>query len=512
MHVNQYDNVSPMRNDCILSISRKSLMGSKALLVQELGRKTCAGCDSSFGPRYYRTHMEENFDNKRNTYLCAKVCLPETASSDSEISLSSDEQCNAMNIEQGDAPDSASGEDDIAVEGGQWHQRAELVKESYNVEHEDIDAFFNVDNDASTSSGEESGDDEQEVLQDEEAEQILRDFPQDDNEDIIIERQPRETMEVSFVRWFCIFIMIWQMRFVISDSAVAALLSFLSVLFLAFTNVDKFFQAVYDKFPRTIKSLWDLNKMQRGAFSKFIVCPKCYSLYKVNDCYYINRGEKHAKQCTFVEFPNHRQRHRRAPCGVDLVKVSRTVTGKQIIIPFKSYCYKSLKESFEILLKRPGFQNQCNQWRTREIPGDVLEDIYDGAIWKDFADRFLNDSQKNFAFMLNLDWFNPFKHAKYSIGGIYLVCLNLPRSERFKRKNVILVGIIPAMKHEPPTNTFLKPLVQEFIEGWEDGYYLTSHESPDKAEQYRFALLCVGCDIPACRKLCGFLGKYVLLT
>ena len=501
-----------MHDSCILSISRKSLMESKALLVQQLGRKTCAGCHFSFGSRYYKTHMDENFDNKTNKYICANVCLPTAPPSDSEISLSSDEQCDPKNIKQGDIPDSESDEDDITIEDRQLHQRAKLVTESDNVEREDINAFFNIENDSSTSSGEDSGDGDQEVLQDEDTEQIARDFSQDDNEDIIIERQPRKAVEFSLVRWLCIFITIWQMRFVISDSAVAALLSFLSTLFLAFTGVNKFFQAVYENFPRTIKSLWDLNGNQRGAFTKFVVCPKFYSLYKVTDCYYINRGERHAKQCTFIEFLNHRQRQRRAPCGADLVKVSRTVTGKQIIIPFKSYCYKSLKESFQVLLKGPGFQDPCNQWRTREIPNNALEDIYDEAIWKDFANRFLNQSQKDFAFTLNLDWFNPFKHAKYSIGGIYLVCLNLPRSERFKRKNVILVGIIPAMKHEPSTNTFLKPLVQELIEGWEDGYFLMSHESPNRAEQYRFALLFVGCDIPACRKLCWFLGKYVPVT
>ena len=351
--------------------------------------------------------MEENFDKKTNTYFCGKAFLPAIASSDSEISLSSDEQCDPINFEQGDVPDSESDEDVFKIEERQLHQRPELVKESHNIEHEDINAFFNIENDSSTSSGEESGDGDQEVLQDEDAETIARDFPQDDNDDIIIERQPREAAEFSFVRWLCIFITIWQMRFVISDSAVAALLSFLSVLFLAFTNVNEFFQAVYENFPRTIKSLWELNKNQRRAFTKFVVCPKCCSLYQLTDCYYINRGEKHAKQCTFVEFLNHHQRRRRGPCGADLVKVSRTVTGKQIIIPFKSYCYKSLKESFQILLKRPGFQNLCNQWRTREIPNNVLEDVYDGAIWQDSTDRFFNQLQKNFAFMLILSGLIP---------------------------------------------------------------------------------------------------------
>ena len=109
--------------------------------------------------------------------------------------------------------------------------------------------------------------------------------------------------------------------------------------------------------------------------------------------------------------------------------------------------------------------------------------------------------------MLNLDWFCPYKHVKsVSVGAIYMVCVNLPRSERFKRKNVILVGIIPNMKKEPPTNTFVKPLVDELYHAWFNGFELYSPKD-NQTHNYKCALLCIGCDIPATRKLCGFLGK-----
>ena len=55
---------------------------------------------------------------------------------------------------------------------------------------------------------------------------------------------------------------------------------------------------------------------------------------------------------------------------------------------------------------------------------------------------------RNFAFMLNVDWFQPFKHSLYSVGALYLVLMSLPRSERFKPENVFLVGVIPR-PHEP---------------------------------------------------------------
>ena len=64
--------------------------------------------------------------------------------------------------------------------------------------------------------------------------------------------------------------------------------------------------------------------------------------------------------------------------------------------------------------------------------------------------------------LVNVDWFNPFKRAHYSAGGIYLTVLNLPRRLRFKKENSILVGVIPSPK-EPSLsiNSYLAPLVQE---------------------------------------------------
>ena len=52
----------------------------------------------------------------------------------------------------------------------------------------------------------------------------------------------------------------------------------------------------------------------------------------------------------------------------------------------------------------------------------------------------------NLLFMLNTDWFQPFKHTKYSIGVTYLVIQNLPRDIRFKPENIIIVSTIPGPK------------------------------------------------------------------
>ena len=67
--------------------------------------------------------------------------------------------------------------------------------------------------------------------------------------------------------------------------------------------------------------------------------------------------------------------------------------------------------------------------------------------------------------MLNLDWFQPFKHTSDSLGAIYLTILNLPREERYKRENIILIGLLPVMEKEQSDLTpFLDPLVADLQE------------------------------------------------
>ena len=114
----------------------------------------------------------------------------------------------------------------------------------------------------------------------------------------------------------------------------------------------------------------------------------------------------------------------------------------------------------------------------------------------------------NLALMLNVDWFKPFKDSPYSVGVVYLTILNLPREERFKRYNLILAGIIPGPK-EPSlhTNTFLKPLVNDLLTLW-DGVEMSLHDN--SKHNIRAALLCIACDIPAGKKVCGFRACGVL--
>ena len=87
----------------------------------------------------------------------------------------------------------------------------------------------------------------------------------------------------------------------------------------------------------------------------------------------------------------------------------------------------------------------------------------------------------------------------------YLAILNLPRSERFKWENIIIVGVVPSLGREPKDlNEFLEPAVDELKALWK-GVKIKASLSRF-ALTFRAAVLCVSSDVPATRKICGFKG------
>jgi len=65
--------------------------------------------------------------------------------------------------------------------------------------------------------------------------------------------------------------------------------------------------------------------------------------------------------------------------------------------------------------------------------------------------------------MINLDWFQPFESSVYSSGVIYGVICNLPREVRFKRENILYLGLLPEPKEVKlhMINHYLSPIVDE---------------------------------------------------
>jgi len=266
-----------------------------------------------------------------------------------------------------------------------------------------------------------------------------------------------------------------------------------------------FLAGVLAIFPASLYPAWKQFSSDRDAFHKFVVCPNCNAIYKYSDAVEKIGTRTVPKCCTYTEYPNPSQARMRSPCNTVLTKRVTLKGSKQILVPKKIYPYRSVIKSLEQLVKRRQFLELCEQWRQRHIPPDVLTDIFDGKLWKDFQKYDNVDflaKPGNLALMLNVDWFEPFKDSPYAVGVIYLAIMNLLREERFRRHNVILVGIVPGPK-EPSVrvNTFLRPLVDELLTLW-DGVKMSLHSG--LKQQIRAMLLCVAFDIPAGKKLCGF--------
>jgi hypothetical protein len=158
----------------------------------------------------------------------------------------------------------------------------------------------------------------------------------------------------------------------------------------------------------------------------------------------------------------------------------------------------------------PGFLNLCEEWRGRTVPAGCLTDVYDGRLWKEWMHvqevPFL-EIPGNLVLMLNLDWFQPYKHTPYSVGVIYLVIQNLPRRLRFKPEYIIIVSTIPGPK-EPSRddlNAYLDCMVDELLELW-NGIQMKTPSSILPSRYIRVALVYISCDLPATRKICGFYG------
>lgn len=189
-------------------------------------------------------------------------------------------------------------------------------------------------------------------------------------------------------------------------------------------------------------------------FIEYVVCPSCNSIYEFKDCIITANGKKESKTCCHIPMPNHPQISRRQHFG----------------------------------------------------------DIYDGRIWRRDFKSFVAVPH-SYLLTINVDWFQPFTHSIYSSGAIYLTVQNLPRNERYKQENVILIGVIPGPKEPHLTiNSFLTPLVEDLREFW-DGVIIPLRTNNSVINiRIRLALTCVACDIPAGRKVCGFLGHNARLS
>lgn len=317
-----------------------------------------------------------------------------------------------------------------------------------------------------------------------------------------------DTSASHLSQYLIIFLLALQAHYHLSGKVLSLLLTFFRAFLRILGQFSTVCARIAEGIPSSVHKLWKLKGACVQSVQRFVVCRKCYQTYGFQDCIEICGTLRSSKKCSYQRFPNHPHVRGRAQCGSTLLKTVELISGRKVLYPFLMYCYLGLENSIQPLLMSASFVNACEQWRTRHVPDGEYKDVYDGSIWNAFMEY--NNSPflsvpLTYGVIMNIDWFQPYKHVRYSVGVIYLVVMNLPRSVRYKVENVMLIGIIPG-PHEPPQdiNSFLKPLVDElllFLNGTE----LNVAGSSTK-KKVRCALLSVACDLPAGRKVCGFLS------
>ena len=350
-------------------------------------------------------------------------------------------------------------------------------------------------------------DEEESDIWTEKEEEILQDIASDEPLPEPTHHQSSMQSITILLQWLVYFLLLWQASCKISDNGLEWLLRFMFQFFhtIGVTCKCEYLCQMAVMFPSSLYLLQKFVKLKRDNFVKFAVCPKCSSLYDLENYTRQVGGRTVSSICTSRPF----KRGQKGECGEPLARKVILNSGKVCFYPFKVYCFNSVIEQLEQLLKRPGVPEMCEQWHEHQVEENIVADVYDGSIWSDFltykGDDFLN-TPRSLAFAINVDWFQPFKGRNdRSVGVIYLVLLNLPREQRFKWENIIVAGIIPEMNKEPKSlNTFLAPIVDELKALWK-GVKLMTSQCPGPLT-YRGALLLASADLPAVRKLCGFKG------
>ena len=317
----------------------------------------------------------------------------------------------------------------------------------------------------------------------------------------------------KIVEVFLMFLALWQFLFNISNKAMNMLIKFFHIFISVLANVvqNNQLRQLQNHFPTSHAQIYKLLGLD-DAFTEYVVCPTCNLLYYYDDCIETTLGHKHSKRCVFVNFPDHPHRNQREPCNTILLTDKLNINNELVFVPIKTYPYCSFKESLARLVYQQDFL-KCEEWRSRigTIPDNVMADVYDAQVWRDFMsdryDKFLQ-YPGSLLLSLNCDWFLPFSNTQYSVGALYLAVLNLPRKERYKIENIILVGVIPGPKEPKQTlNPLIAPFVEELLCAY-DGWQLPISDSNigETTVCIRACLASIVCDIPTMRKICGFLS------
>ena len=163
---------------------------------------------------------------------------------------------------------------------------------------------------------------------------------------------------LSLINWLLIFICYWWTYFNIADHGIEIMLQFLHAFFTVLSERIPWMSLFVASLPSSLYLLKKFFGLHKDRFQKFVVCPKCNSLYNYYGSAFETVGSRRvSKRCSYVDFPIHRHRAYRKPCNEVLLKEIKLQDGKVKLYPRKVYCYSSIIETLKIFLQRPDFSS-----------------------------------------------------------------------------------------------------------------------------------------------------------
>ena len=296
----------------------------------------------------------------------------------------------------------------------------------------------------------------------------------------------------DFIRWISLILLRLKLSYNLSNSI---FLIFLNLIYFIFWVIRHPLHLLFPKTINNLETIANLKVLNKTII--FAVCPnpKCSSLCQMNNISFERNGVLRPALC--------RNKIYGKRCNTELSFERKLSFGKTKMVAYKTYPFLPPSEWIKTFFTQEEFLQLI---RKRPEPSTTeYRDIWDGRILQAFlmdpadSTKPLLKNKMNLALLLYLDFFNPFQRAVYSCGAIYMSVLNIPKSQRFKAKWSMLIGLIPGPSEpEGHINTYLTPVVNDLIQLY-NGIQIRMLSS--EIIFSRSLLLPVLADIPASRKL-----------
>ena len=159
----------------------------------------------------------------------------------------------------------------------------------------------------------------------------------------------------AFSVWIVRLLLAFQAVYKVPYQATQWLFMFLHMVLKTRLSIapTPFLEYLVTVIPTSLYTAWKSVKLEKDEFIRYVVCPKCNSIYAYEDCIVKCGLQLKSKACSFVVFKDHPNARYRRPCNTNLLKTIHFRNGTTKLVPRKEYPYMSIVQTIKMFLKRP---------------------------------------------------------------------------------------------------------------------------------------------------------------